>query len=261
MNTEKSLKFESLADEALFTSLTPLSVRTDVFPVVYGPEEEEVLRDFLEIAEPWGLIRGAGKDVFENPNGEGGLFNPNFGEAFFRTTERYSGPEERTLYFRATSSGSGLFPEVLSSDSEVTSIETFSVNYGLPEEIEGAGDSVREIRYRTRVFYRTTGVYVRERYSRPRFFDLVYSVGGENIETLSDYEARKEADRIKEEAEARKDELRRRIIEEAEYLRREVRRVEAIIRTAEMEEEGSEEADLFRYLDLLESAREDFGKD
>lgn len=246
---EKNFKFGSPVDEALFTALTPLSVRTDAFPVIYGPEEESVFRDFLEIAEPWGLIRGAGKDVFENPNDYGGLFNPNDGEAFFRTTERGSGPEERTLYFRATSSDSGLFPEVLSSDSEVTAIETFSVNYGLPEEIEGAGDSVRESRYRTRVFYRTTGVYVRERYSRPRYFDLVYSVGGENIETVADYEVRKEADRIKEEAEARKEELRKRII----------RTAERIIRRAETEEAGSEEDDLFRYLNLLESVREDFG--
>ena len=245
--------FESPADEALFYSLTPLSVRIDVFPVVYGPEDDEIFRDFLEVAEPWGLIRGAGKDVFENPNDYGGLFNPNDGEAFFRTAEGGPG-EKRTLYFRATESDSGLFPEVLSSDSEVTAIEAFSVNYGLPEEIEGAGDSVRESRYRTRVFYRTTGCRPRERYSRLRFFDLVYGVGGENIETLSDYEARKEA-------EARKEELRRRIVEEAEYLRREVRRVEAIILTAETEEAGSEEADLFSYLNLLESVREDFGKD
>lgn len=252
--------FESPADEALFTALTPLSVRIDVFPVVYGPEEDEIFRDFLKIAEPWGLIRGAGKDVFENPNEYGGLFNPNDGEAFFRVAEGGPG-EKRTLYFRATSSDSGLFPEVLSSDSEVAAIETFSVNYGLPEEIEGAGDSVRESRYRTRVFYRTTGCRPRERYSRPRFFDLVYGVGGENIETVADYEARKEADRIKEEAEARKLKLRRRIIEEVEYLRREVRRVEALVRTAETEEAGSEEEDLFRYLNLLESVREDFGKD
>lgn len=186
--------FESPADEALFTALTPLSVKTEVFPVLLGPEEEEeIFRAFLEVAEPWGLIRGAGKGVFESPNDLGGLFNPNDGEAFFRVTEG-SGPEERTLYFRVTSSDSGLFPEILSSDSEVTAIEAFSVNYGLPEEIDGISDPVGESRYRTRVFYRTTGVYVRERYSRPRYFDLVYTVGGENIETEADYLARKIVD-------------------------------------------------------------------
>ena len=87
------------------------------------------------------------------------------------------------------------------------------------------------------------------------------TVGGENIETAADYETRKEVDREKAEAEARKEELRRRIVEEAEYLRREVRRVEAIIRTAEREVDGADEDALFRYLDLLESVKEDFGID
>ena len=67
------------------------------------------------------------------------------------------------------------------------------------------------------------------------------------------YRKRKEADR--------KEELRRRIIEEVEYLRREIRRVDAAIRMAETEEAGSEEADLFIYLNLLERVREDFGED
>ena len=242
---EKNFKFGSPVDEALFTALTPLSVRTDVFPVIYGPEEAYLLKEVLKDADENRIfLSGEGKLSLTNPEGEMGLFGNNNDYAFFFRTFEGNGNEKKTVYFRAETGDTGINVFSLNSDSEVNVFETIAVNYYDPEE---------EDAYRTRVFYRTVGFKPGYAYEIPRYFDLLSPLP-EEVFTEADFFALRE-----EEAEARKDELRRRIIEEAEYLRREVRRVETLIRTAETEEAGSEEDDLLKYLDLLESVREDFG--
>lgn len=239
MNIE-NLVFGSPVDEALFKSLTPLSVRTEVFPVVYGPEDAEVLYEVQRLASLFPILTEEGKRSVLNPEGYNGIFNPSDGVAFFRVAE---GNEKRTVYFRTENGDTGLSIYPLNSEDEINAIETIAVNYY--DRTENAEDDI----FRTRVFFRTVGCNPREAYRTPRFFDLLFTGPDETL-TEADFFERRKAD------------VRIRIAEEADHLREEIKRAEALIRRAEAlirtvttEEEGDDYETLTRYLAYLENTR------